>query len=362
MRKILSHAQGALRFHLVVPVFLLFLSIIACTFPGFSGYDPSPYIEGIQSRDEVPARVLSVNVSPKSGSGNYNATVIYTHGVKADKVICEWHNYEINDQYTSREFPSPADSAMKQDQIDFSFSTQAHPGKHLIRCFTDLDRQSAEDEFIFIAETPVDVFTVSVTPKSGQGDFSATVVYTHGSQDGKITCDWNNVDEHGPLITHEIAVTADSKNKADSTTFPLTGVAKPGQYLISCRVMGTYDSTDNIPFTVTGSCKWDVSGGWKVTQSNNYHPVFDITQNGTTLTGTATLSGSEAATGGFSSNVGEGTGSLVGDAFTFTVTWHSKKGGTVTGVYTGTVTKEGIVNGHTGPGTWSATGVATCNQ
>lgn len=106
------------------------------------------------------------------------------------------------------------------------------------------------------------------------------------------------------------------------------------------------------------TCQWQVAGTWNVTQNNNYHPVFVITQTGTTLSGTATLSESEASAGGYTGTTGTGQGSVNGNVFTFTVTWPQKTDGQViSGTYTGTIT-EGKIDGQ--DNVWSATGPGTC--
>jgi hypothetical protein len=109
------------------------------------------------------------------------------------------------------------------------------------------------------------------------------------------------------------------------------------------------------------SCQWIVTGSWNTTSSNNYHPVFDIQQTGTALSGTATLPADEAVNADYNGTVGTGTGSVVGNVFTYTVTWPPRKstGQVISGTYTGTIT-EGRIEGQAGSATWSGTGPSTC--
>ena len=94
------------------------------------------------------------------------------------------------------------------------------------------------------------------------------------------------------------------------------------------------------------ACEWQVTGTWNVTQTNNYHPVFEITQTGVTLTGTATLSESEATAGGYTGTTGTGSGSVTGNEFVFLVEWPRRTDGKIiTGAYTGKVT-EGEIDGR----------------
>lgn len=108
--------------------------------------------------------------------------------------------------------------------------------------------------------------------------------------------------------------------------------------------------------TLVPACAWQVAGTWSITQVNGYHPVFEITQSGTILSGTATLSASEASLGGYTGTVGVGTGSVEGDTFTFAVTWPPKLNGqVVTGTYTGKIS-DGRIDGDT----WYGSGPTQC--
>lgn len=108
--------------------------------------------------------------------------------------------------------------------------------------------------------------------------------------------------------------------------------------------------------TIIIPCAWQVGGTWSITQVNGYHPVFEITQEGAALSGTATLSASEATLGGYTGNVGAGAGSVEGDTFTFAVTWPPKTDGqVVTGTYTGKIS-DGRIDGDT----WYGTGPTQC--
>ena len=115
-----------------------------------------------------------------------------------------------------------------------------------------------------------------------------------------------------------------------------------------------------------GICaQFTLSGVWRATQANNYSPTFTFSQSGTSLSGTATLPGNEQARAGFRSSTGQITGSLVGTALDFTVTWQGPNGAIV-GRYTGTVSQGDsagtgqVRNGNAGGVSWSGSGPAAC--
>jgi hypothetical protein len=224
--------------------------------------------------------------------------------------------------------------------------------------------------------------TTDVNPN---GTVHVGASYARGTNsEAVLTCTYPGPDGSTQTYTFVDREPSDQKigQEVNTSSFDFS-LQKPGAYTVTCSMDG---SSQSAPFTIkdtaptstpippqpaatnqpepaAGVCQYQISGSWNVTQSNNYHPVFAITQDGTTLSGTATLTQAEAGQAGFSSNTGAGTGTLVGDQFTFSVTWQSAKGGIVTGVYTGTVTVNGIVDGKTGPGTWFATGgTAACSK
>lgn len=185
-------------------------------------------------------------------------------------------------------------------------------------------------------------------------------------------------------LTRDRTFTGASVNITGTTIAPQTGQATisvseadksiGGEFSIECtlnsdRLLATSNTVSvNIPQpgleepgvtqTQSTTCQWQVAGTWNVTQGNNYHPVFVIAQTGTTLTGTATLSESEASAGGYTGTTGTGEGSVNGDVFTFTVTWPPKTDGQViSGTYTGTIT-EGRIDGQ--DNVWYGTGSSTC--
>jgi hypothetical protein len=110
------------------------------------------------------------------------------------------------------------------------------------------------------------------------------------------------------------------------------------------------------PVDQNSTCQWQVAGTWNITQNNGYHPTFVITQNGTALTGSGTLTASETTLGGYTGSTGNGTGSVDGNVFTFIVTWPPKTDGkTISGTYSGTIT-EGRIDGDT----WFGAGPSQC--
>ena len=173
-------------------------------------------------------------------------------------------------------------------------------------------------------------------------------------------------------LTRERAFTGAPTNITGTTAAPQVGQASisiisedaksiGGEFSIECtlnsdRKLATSNMISvNIPKsaaeepepveTQSTACEWQVTGTWNITQNNNYHPVFEITQTGATLTGTATLSENEASAGGYTGTTGTGSGSVNGNNFTFIVTWPPKTDGQVVlGGYTGTIT-EGKIDG-----------------
>ncbi len=111
------------------------------------------------------------------------------------------------------------------------------------------------------------------------------------------------------------------------------------------------------PAPLNTCTQWYVTGLWKVTQKNNYHPTFQISQTGTELVGTVFLTGAEAKAQDFSSNIASGTGSVQGNVFSFTVTWPERvsDGVVVSGTYTGLVSENSINSKD-----WTGIGHAEC--
>ena len=81
---------------------------------------------------------------------------------------------------------------------------------------------------------------------------------------------------------------------------------------------------------------WDLSGKWWAKQNNGSFVEFNLTQNGTELTGTArTLASNRRC---------PVTGFIKGNKFKVGVTWRA---GSSEGVYTGTVSPHGFIEGST---------------
>jgi len=119
----------------------------------------------------------------------------------------------------------------------------------------------------------------------------------------------------------------------------------------------------------SGGCnQWNVTGTWQIVQSNNYRPVLSIQQNGSTISGTVTLSADDQAKGNYVMNSGTLTGTLTGNQIEFTTSQMAKRDGSASQAqYTGTVGQGQITNGqaqdllHPGStATWSATGPTVC--
>jgi hypothetical protein len=118
--------------------------------------------------------------------------------------------------------------------------------------------------------------------------------------------------------------------------------------------------------------QWNVTGTWQISQGA-YHPVVQLTQSGTALSGSGFLGGSEAVMAGYTSSGASGsvTGSINGDKFDITIAWQPKRDGSVSrGRYMGTVVGNQIVDGTgydwaVGPQRsvpWTGTGTARCTS
>ena len=108
-----------------------------------------------------------------------------------------------------------------------------------------------------------------------------------------------------------------------------------------------------------------VSGTWQTHQGNNYDPAFSFSQSGTSVSGTATLPGSQAANAGFSGSGTISQGSLTGNQLDVTVSWPKADGSRVQGRYTATVVPgasgQGSLSGGSAGGTsWTGSGPLTC--
>jgi hypothetical protein len=133
-------------------------------------------------------------------------------------------------------------------------------------------------------------------------------------------------------------------------------------------VKKTYSFNGTGPSRCVSSCTPDVTGTWATTQGNNYHPTFALTQRGTAVTGTATLSEAERARAGYNSATGSVAGTIKGNTLDIVVTWPPKGAGPATqGRYTGTIENGRIVQGSaipvgiSAPGTsWTGSGPSRC--
>jgi hypothetical protein len=116
--------------------------------------------------------------------------------------------------------------------------------------------------------------------------------------------------------------------------------------------------------TATTCRQWDVSGTWTTAHSDNsYHPTFTLQQNGTSITGTATLPSGEQANAQY---IGPGsvTGSMKGDQLDVVVTW-PRRNMSVQGRYFGTVTQGrvsgmGVAVGASSGIGWTGSGPTRC--
>ena len=114
--------------------------------------------------------------------------------------------------------------------------------------------------------------------------------------------------------------------------------------------------------------QWDVSGTWETSQSNAYTPEFVFQQQGTAVTGTATIPPDQQARSNDSGPTGQVQGTLAGDQLKVTVTWppRVRDGVVVQGIYMATVVSGGIQNGSAvDPGsgasvTWQGSGASRC--
>jgi hypothetical protein len=220
--------------------------------------------------------------------------------------------------------------------------------------------------------------SIAVIPAESDGSaLVLTVTYTTvGDEDQvEVSCNYQSSSGTTSINPKQRAVgSADVRNSALLFSFSLT---QPGEYQAYCtssdggqsatapfRIVETEEEPSQPPqpqeqpLSPNTACQWQVAGTWNITQVNNYHPTFVITQNGTTLTGTATLTEGEASMGGYTRTTGTGEGSVDGNVFTFVVTWPPKTDGQViSGTYTGTITA-GRIDGQ--DNIWYGTGPSIC--
>ena len=220
---------------------------------------------------------------------------------------------------------------------------------------------------------------VQILPRSSENRyFSATITYfwRMGDSNFSISCNYPNPD--GVYIS-EIIPLQHEKTSAEINFV----VNTPGTYNFSCADSGSTRDKGNVsmvgvftrldtptatepipaqPPEQTGgssnACLWQVAGKWNVTQANGFHPTFEITQTGTTLSGTATLPTNEVTLGGYVCESGTGTGSVDGNVFTYIVSCPpTADGQVISGTYTGMITEGRIEEQN---GAWSATGPSQC--
>lgn len=154
---------------------------------------------------------------------------------------------------------------------------------------------------------------------------------------------------------------------------PASGVHPTSGCVVIEYVAGTTQSAQAC-FAITGgptvtatttTCRqWDVSGTWNTAHSDNsYHPSFTFQQNGTSITGTASLPAGEQANARYT-GPGTVTGSMKGDQLDVIVTW-PRANGAVQGRYFGTVTQGrvsgmGVAVGASSGIGWTGTGPTRC--
>jgi hypothetical protein len=126
----------------------------------------------------------------------------------------------------------------------------------------------------------------------------------------------------------------------------------------------------------SGCSNFDVTGTWTTYQSNNYTVTWHFQQNGTTVSGSATLPEAEAQASGLTGTVGTVSGTVKGDRLDVTVQWPKKTdGSTLRGEYVGTIEQGTAANmGSVSDGeawnvatpslkaTWTGHGAAMCSE
>jgi hypothetical protein len=188
--------------------------------------------------------------------------------------------------------------------------------------------------------TSANAGTVSITIGAGDTSFSGTYVqtsdHTGGAYDGTFTSDFSGSGRTAPSTT------------PTTTTAPTS--------------------------TGLGCLYWNVNGSWTITQSNGYHPTWNLTQSGTHITGTEVLSATDEARGNYDGTTSSLVGTISGDTIEIVVTSPPKNSGpAVQGEFLGNLTEstaagEGVVSGPAGPPgsprqggvTWSGFGPALC--
>jgi hypothetical protein len=155
-----------------------------------------------------------------------------------------------------------------------------------------------------------------------------------------------------------------------------TGGAYDGTFTSDSDGSGRSAPSKPAPPTITGEpcLDWNVTGTWSISQSNDYHPTWHLTQVGDHITGTEVLSTEDEDRGDYDGTTSSLTGTIEGDTLEITVTSPPKNDGPpVEGEFLGDVTSTDMpddadVSGPAGaPGdpqadgvTWSGVGTARC--
>lgn len=252
----------------------------------------------------------------------------------------------------------------------------------------------------------IDSFEVS--PTTGSGSFTITVTVIPGTFASELKCEVPDLDNPAkmvPKINQTIEASA-SEFPSPQILVDQFYITKPGFYRASCsigeqqtgasfsvsidgissapsrpsRTTSTTPTTSTtappatsepqLPGTSAESdesgdlacSQWDITGKWKLSQSNNFHPDFTLTQQGATIIGNATVSTEEQARAGFSSPTGSIFGKIAGNQVTLVVIWPPRNSdrAVLSATYKGTVT-DGQMEGKVDPNdSWSAEGPTKC--
>lgn len=110
-----------------------------------------------------------------------------------------------------------------------------------------------------------------------------------------------------------------------------------------------------------------VTGVWRTSQSNDYHPVFTLTQDGSYVSGSVELPEQERARAGFQGRVGTVEGIIDGNQLDLVVAWPPKfLSMPYFGYYSGTIINGTIVDGIAddlmvdNTATWTGSGPNVC--
>jgi len=159
--------------HFALLLFIVLLSGLACSLPGLERV-PMPV-----SEDETPPEVVSVSVSPPSGSGEFTGTIVFTHGAVPGTLSCKWGN-QMDRLLGYKFLDVPADSSLKQGSLSIVFQV-SEPGEWSLRC-TRVNYLLGGEAPFTVTQPPTATQLAMVWQEIGTGDCTGQDVnFTDGA-------------------------------------------------------------------------------------------------------------------------------------------------------------------------------------